>query len=32
MFQPDLPPDCAEALKRELWQLHISILVAGDQR
>jgi hypothetical protein len=32
MFPPDLPPECAEALKRELWKLHTSNLVTGDKR
>jgi hypothetical protein len=32
MVGPELPPDRLEALKRELWKLHISILVTGDKR
>jgi hypothetical protein len=32
MFGPELPPDRLEALRRELWKLHVSILVAGDKR
>jgi hypothetical protein len=32
VFGPELPPDRLEALKRELWKLHISILVTGDKR
>jgi hypothetical protein len=28
----ELPPDRMEALKRELWKLHITILVTGDKR
>jgi hypothetical protein len=32
MFGSELPPDRMEALKRELWKLHITILVAGDKR
>ena len=32
MFGPELTPDRLEALKRELWKLHITILVTGDKR
>jgi hypothetical protein len=32
MVGPELPPDRMEALRRELWKLHISILVTGDKR
>jgi hypothetical protein len=32
MFGPELPSDRLEALKCELWKLHISILVTGDKR
>jgi hypothetical protein len=32
MFGPELPPSYLEALKRELWKLHISLLVTGDER
>jgi hypothetical protein len=32
MIGSKLPPDRLEALKRELWKLHISILVTGDKR
>ena len=32
MFGPELLPERLEALKRELWKLHISILVTGDKR
>ena len=32
MFGSELPSDRMEALKRELWKLHITILVTGDQR
>jgi hypothetical protein len=32
VFGPELPPDRLEALKRELWKLHITILVTGDKR
>ncbi len=32
MFGSELPPDRLEALKRELWKLHISILEVGDKR
>jgi hypothetical protein len=32
MGGPELPSDRMEALKRELWKLHISILVTGDKR
>lgn len=32
MFGPELPPDRLTALKRELWKLHITILVTGDKR
>lgn len=31
MFGSELPPDRMEALKRELWKLHINILVTGDK-
>jgi hypothetical protein len=32
MFGPELPPDRLEALRHELWKLHITILVMGDKR
>jgi hypothetical protein len=32
MVGPELPPERLEALKRELWKLHITILVTGDKR
>ncbi|EIM26552.1 hypothetical protein MicloDRAFT_00031010 [Microvirga lotononidis] len=32
MFGPELPSDRLVALKRELWKLHISILMVGDKR
>jgi hypothetical protein len=32
MVGPELSPDRMEALRRELWKLHISILVTGDKR
>ncbi len=32
MFGPELPPDRVAELKRALWKLHITILVAGDKR
>jgi len=32
MFGPELPPDRMEALKLELWRVHITILVTGDKR
>jgi hypothetical protein len=31
MFEPELLPERLEALKRELWKLHISIPVTGDR-
>jgi hypothetical protein len=32
MVGPELSPERMEALRRELWKLHISILVPGDKR
>jgi hypothetical protein len=32
MVGPELSPERMEALRRELWKLHISILVTGDKR
>ena len=32
MVGPELAPERMEALRRELWKLHISILVTGDKR
>jgi hypothetical protein len=32
MFGPEFPPGRLEALRRELWKLHITILVTGDKR
>ena len=32
MFGSELPPNRLESLKRELWKLHISLLVTGDKR
>jgi hypothetical protein len=32
MVGPELSPERMEALRRELWKLHISILVPGNKR
>jgi hypothetical protein len=32
MVGPELSPERMEALRRELWKLHISILVTGNKR
>ena len=32
MFGSELPPERMAALERELWKLHITILVTGDKR
>ena len=32
MVGPELAPESLHALRRELWKLHISILVPGNKR